>query len=268
MAEADSSRAAAPDEQKLEDVLRLSEVEKAVAEQIVDDAVADKNADEETKPTTSDRDFFHALGGWGALLDIGLPWIAFLVVYWVTDNLSLALGVAVAAAVLVAALRLWRREPLRNIFGGFIGVLVSAYVAKASGKAENVYLPGLLMNAGYGTLYLLTVLLRWPLFGVIYGLITQTGTAWRKDPDMLRGFSRATLVFVGLFSLRLVVQVPLYLTEQVNALGIAKVALGLPCYALALWLGYIVLRASLPPASWAEARDTVTHLLRGNRARR
>lgn len=249
-------------DRNLEDVLRLSDVEKAAAERIVDDELGP------ARPATTDKDFFHALGGWGALLDIGLPWIAFLVVFWVTDNLSLSLGVAVAAAVLVAILRIWRRQPLRNIVGGFIGVLISAYVAKSSGKAEDVYLPGLLVNAGYGLLYLITVLLRWPLFGVIYGLITQTGTAWRKDPDMLRGFSRATLVFVALFSLRLLVQVPLYLAGWVNALGIAKVALGLPCYALALWLAYVVLRATLPPASWDEARDTVTHLLRGGKATR
>lgn len=264
---ADPHQQAGPDQDRgLEDVLRLSDVEKAAAERIVEDAVAEESGP--ARPATTDRDFFHALGGWGALLDIGLPWIAFLVVYWVTDDLSLSLGVAVAAAVLVAALRIWRRQPLRNIVGGFIGVLISAYVAKSSGKAEDVYLPGLLVNAGYGLLYLLTVLLRWPLFGVIYGLITQTGTAWRKDPAMLRGFSRATLVFVGLFALRLVVQVPLYLAGQVNALGIAKVALGLPCYALALWLAYVVLRASLPADKWAEARDTVTHLLRGSAKQR
>ena len=262
---ADPERGRAEVDADPEEVLRLSDVEKAIAEEIVDEELRK----EDRAPEGSDRDFFHALGGWGALLDIGLPWIAFLVVYWASDdNLSLALGVAVAFAVLVAVLRLWRRQPLRNIIGGLIGVLVSAYVAKASGKAENVYLPGLLVNAGYGLLYLLTVLLRWPLFGVVYGLITQTGTSWRKDPDMLRGFSRATLVFVGLFAVRLVVQVPLYLAGEVNALGIAKVALGLPAYALALWCAYIVLRASLPPDSWAQARDTVTHLLRGNRAKR
>ncbi|HEU4948379.1 MAG TPA: DUF3159 domain-containing protein [Kribbella sp.] len=218
------------------------------------------------RPPTTDKDFFHALGGWGALLDIGLPWIAFLIVYSASGHdLQLALIVAVASAAAVAVLRLLRKQPLRNIAGGFIGVLVAAYVANRSGRAEDVYLPGLLVNLGYGALYLLTVLIRWPLFGVIYGVITQTGTSWRKDPAMLKGFSRATLVFVGLFAVRLVVQVPLYLMGSLNALGIAKVALGLPFYALALWLSYVVLRATLPRDRWDEARDTVTHLLRGRK---
>jgi Protein of unknown function (DUF3159) len=240
-------------ESDVADALRLTDTEIAAAERIA----ADRNGD---------RDFFHALGGWGALLDIGLPWIAFLVVYNVSGHdLRLSLLISIGIAAVVTVLRLARRQPLRNVVGGFLGVLISAYVAHKSGSAENFYLPGLLTNAGYGLFYLITVLIRWPLFGVLYGLLTQTGTAWRRDPQLLRGFSRATLVFVALFSLRLVVQVPLYLTDQLNALGIAKVALGLPCYAIAVWLAYVILRASMPADSWAEIRDTVTHLLRPSR---
>ena len=231
-------------------------------------AAADEaeSAKTDAKPATTDKDFFQALGGWGALLDIGLPWIAFLIVYGASDhNLKLALLVAVVSGAAVALLRLVRKQPLRNVAGGFVGVLISAWVANRSGRAEDVYLPGLLINLGYGLLYLLTVLFRWPLFGVLYGVITQTGTAWRKDPAMLKGFTRATLVFVGLFAIRLVVQVPLYLAGSLNALGIAKVGMGLPLYALALWLAYAVLRGSLPSDKWDEARDHVTHLLRGNK---
>jgi hypothetical protein len=218
------------------------------------------------RPKTTDKDFFQALGGWGALLDIGLPWIAFLIVYGVSDHdLKLALIVAIACGAAVAVLRLVRRQPLRNVLGGFVGVLISAWVANRSGNAEDVYLPGLLTNVGYGLLYLITVLIRWPLFGLLYGLITQTGTAWRRDPAMLRGFSRATWVFVALFAIRLIVQVPLYLAGSLNALGIAKVGLGLPFYALALWLAYAVLRGSLPADKWDEARDHITHLLGGGK---
>jgi hypothetical protein len=225
--------------------------------------------DEETKPqkpATTDKDFFHALGGWGALLDIGLPWIAFLIVYAATDhNLRVALLVAVASGAAVAVLRLLRRQPLRNVAGGFVGVLISAWVANRTGDAKDVYLPGFFTNLGYFALYFITVLIRWPLFGVLYGVITQTGTSWRRDPAMLRGFTRATLVFAALFAFRLVVQVPLYFADSLNALGIAKIGMGLPLYALALWLAYAVLRGSLPAEKWDEARDHVTHLLRGNK---
>jgi hypothetical protein len=250
-----------PTDEELVEILR-PELEAAEAE-LTDDK---PDGSTEGRPRTTDKDFFQALGGWGALLDIGLPWIAFLIVYGVTDHdLKLALIVAIACGAAVAVLRLVRKQPLRNVLGGFVGVLISAWVANRSGNAEDVYLPGLLTNVGYGLLYLITVLIRWPLFGLLYGLITQTGTAWRRDPAMLRGFSRATWVFVALFAIRLIVQVPLYLAGSLNALGIAKVGLGLPFYALALWLAYAVLRGSLPADKWDEARDHITHLLGGGK---
>jgi hypothetical protein len=227
-------------------------------------------ADEDSAPVkpeaTTDKDFFQALGGWGALLDVGLPWIAFMIVYAASDHdLKLALIVAVACGAAVALLRLVRKQPLRNVIGGFIGVAFSAWVANRSGKAENVYLPGMILSGVYLLIYGLSVVVRWPLFGALYGVITQTGGDWRRDPDMYRGFNRATLVFTGLFAGRLAIQIPLYLTHQLNALGIAKIGLGLPCYALALWLAYSVLRGSLPADKWDETRDHVTGLLRGGK---
>jgi hypothetical protein len=251
---------------------RRDQVDESLQEKLVEilqpeiEAAATEPPADSKPAQTTDKDFFHALGGWGALLDIGLPWIAFLVAYAATDHkLQLSLIIAVGIAAVIAVVRLIRRQQLRNVVGGFIGVLISAWVANRTGNAKDFYVPGLLTNVGYGALYLITVLVRWPLFGVLYGVITQTGTAWRRDPAMLKGFSRATLVFVGLFAIRLIVQVPLYFTGSLNALGIAKIGLGLPFYALAIWLAYAALRGSLPPEKWDEARDHVTHLLRGNK---
>lgn len=250
-----------------EDLAEVFRPELEAAEVLASESPDAAEAEADKKPaTTTDKDFFHAAGGWGALFDVAVPWLSFLAVYQLSDhNLQLALIVAIGLAAAVAVLRIFRKQPLRNIVGGFIGVLISAYIANKSGRAEDVYVPGLLTNLAYGLLYLITVLIRWPIFGVLYGMITQTGTAWRKDPAMLRGFTLATLVFVGLFGLRLAVQVPLYFAGALNALGIAKVALGPPVYALALWLSYTVLRASMPAEKWDEVRDTVTHLLRGNK---
>ena len=244
---------------KLVEILQPELEAAAATPPAADGQPADKAADSDE---VTDKDFFRALGGWGALLDIGLPWIAFMIVYAASDHdLKLALIVAVACGGAVALLRLLRKQPLRNVIGGFIGVAFSAWVANRSGKAENVYLPGMFLSGGYLAIYGLSIALRGPLFGALYGLITQTGGEWRKDPETFKAFNRATLVFAGLFAVRLMIQIPLYLTHQLNALGIAKIGLGLPCYALALWLAYSVLRGSLPEEKWAELRTHVTGLL-------
>jgi len=203
--------------------------------------------------------------GWaGMLVDIGLPWIAFTIVYAFSDhNLKLALIVAISAAALVGIVRLIRRQPITNVFGGFLGVLISAFTAHRTGHAEDVFLPGILLNAGFGLFYLITLLIRYPLFGLLYGAITQTWLAWRDDPMLFRALNRVTMVFTAQVGIRLAIMVPLYLTDSVNALGIAKVALGLPFYALTLWAAYAVLRGSVTDDKWDEVKENVTHMLRG-----
>jgi hypothetical protein len=51
-----------------------------------------------------------------------------------------------------------------------------------------------------------------------------------------------TWIWVGVFGLRLAVQLPMYIAGAVVALGVAKVAMGLPLFAVGMWLSWLVLR--------------------------
>jgi hypothetical protein len=207
------------------------------------------------------------IGSWvGMMVDVGLPWIAFTLVYGFSDrNLKLALIVAISAAAVVAVFRLVRRKPIASVIAGFIGVLISAWTAHHTGQAQDAFLPGILLNAGYGLVYLVTIVTRYPLFGLLYGVITQTWLSWRSDPDLFRGLNRVTIVFASQVAIRLIVMVPLYLAHNVDALGIAKIGLGLPFYAVTLWAAYAVLRNSMPPEKWDEVKDNFAHMLRGTK---
>jgi hypothetical protein len=50
-----------------------------------------------------------------------------------------------------------------------------------------------------------------------------------------------------LFVVRLIVQLPLYIAGEVVALGVARTAMGLPLFALGLWLTWRLVRRP-PPA--------------------
>ena len=84
----------------------------------------------------------------------------------------------------------------------------------------------------------------WPLMGVLVGPIIGDGMKWRRDPEQVRMFSRMSWIWVGLFTTRLAVQLPFYLAGSLVALGIARTAMGLPLFALGLWLNYLILRRS------------------------
>lgn len=183
-----------------------------------------------------------ALGGWRGIIDSGLPTLVFVVAYLVTrSNLALAVGCALGAGLLIVAYRLIRRQPMRQVLAGFVGVAVSAAFAKFTGRAENYFLPGFLQNAAYGTAFLVSILVRWPLLGVGMGFLTGQRTAWRRIPELRHVYSAASWIWVALFFGRLIVQLPLYFAGAIGILGVVKVVMGVPLYLAAAWFTYRML---------------------------
>ena len=183
-----------------------------------------------------------AIGGWRGIIDSGLPTLVFVVAYLVTsNNLSIAVFTALAAGLIVVAYRLIRRQPLRQVLSGFVGVAISAAFAKFTGRAENYFIPGFLQNLAYGSAFLISIVVRWPLLGVGMGFLSGQRTAWRRDARLRHVYSAASWIWVGLFFGRLVVQVPLYLANDIAVLGVLKVVMGIPLYIAAAWFTYRLL---------------------------
>lgn len=192
-----------------------------------------------------DFDLLEEIGGPQGVADSSIPAIVFVAAYTLGGNrIGFAGLCAIGAGVVIAILRLVRGEALRFALAGFVGVAVAAFLAQRTGRAEDFFLPGLLLNAAYAAGYLISILVRWPLLGIILGPATGEGMAWRKKPPALKAYSRASWVWVGVFTSRLAVQLPFYLTGSVVALGIAKTVMGLPVFALGAWLSYVILKRS------------------------
>ena len=183
-----------------------------------------------------------AIGGWRGIIDSGVPTLTFVCAYLVTSqNLSASVISALGAGVVIAAWRVIRRESLTQIGLGFLGLLISAGFAKYTGKAGDFYLPGLLTNLAYGSVFLISVLVRWPLIGVFLGFFTGQGTLWRKNVIQRRVFAAATWIWVAVFFGRLAVQAPLYFADAVTALGVVKIVMGWPLFLAAAYFTYRVL---------------------------
>jgi Protein of unknown function (DUF3159) len=192
-------------------------------------------------------DIVEAVGGPLGILETSVPATAFAIAYIISGsdtNTSAIVAVAVAAVLTLA--RLIRRQSPRHALTGLVGVAFAAFVATQSGKAENFFLPGLLANAAYAAAFIISVLVRRPLVGVVTGLM-QGDTDWREDPVRMRTYARASWMWAAIFLVRLGVQLPLYLVGAVVALGIAKTAMGIPLFALGLWLTWRMVR--VPPTA-------------------
>jgi hypothetical protein len=207
---------------------------------------------------TTEQLMANAIGGWRGLVDGSLPSAVFLVVFLVTgQQLAPAVWGAVIAGLLIAALRLVRKQSLQQVLSGFIGVAFCAWFASRTGNAEDFYLPGLLINLVYGTVLAISCLVGHPLLGYGVGAATGDVSGWRRVPEQRRAYALATWMFVAVFALRIAVQLPLYLAGAVAALGTARLFMGWPLFALAAFLAYRVIsrarrEAPVPPAEDAE----------------
>jgi hypothetical protein len=183
-----------------------------------------------------------AIGGWRGMIDSGLPTVVFISVYVIVGrDLAPALIAAVVVGVLLAGYRLVRRQQLQQVLTGFLGLAIAAGFSALTGQAENFFLPGLITNIAYGTAFIVSIVIRWPLLGVAMGYLTGEGTSWRSDTALMRTYAAASWIWVGVFFGLLVVQGPLYLAGAVELLGVARVVMGWPLFLAGAYVTYRVL---------------------------
>lgn len=194
------------------------------------------------------------LGGrGGAAVDASLPVVGFLVGLTIaqagewTSPVAWAGGAAVLAAAAVAAVRLAQGRAARAVLFGLLGVAVAALVALYTGRAIDFFLVQVVTNAASALTWAGSIVIRWPLLGLVVGTLLGQRTRWRRDPDLLRGYQRASWAWVAQYVVRLLVFVPLYLTDQVVWLAITRTVLTWPLVAVCVAVSWPLLRSALPP---------------------
>ena len=158
----------------------------------------------------------------------GLPWLAMLS--------------SSALALVFILIRIVRREAPAQAIAGLVAVVASVLLAAFTNRAENNFLPGIYTNIAYGIAFVISLVVRWPLVGVAVGLITKRGHGWRSDKKRFRILFWLTVLWVGMFAIRVAVELPLYFSSNVSGLGVAKLVLGLPLYAPVLVLTWVFVR--------------------------
>ncbi|HEY0260445.1 MAG TPA: DUF3159 domain-containing protein [Lacisediminihabitans sp.] len=189
------------------------------------------------------RSLLAAIGGVRGLIESIVPGLGFLVIYSLTKSLPLSVLIPLALALLFVVVRLVTRTPITQAFAGIAGIAISAVLALITGKPEDNFLPGIVINLVSLAVLLLSVVVRWPLIGIVVGFLTNEGTQWRQDRAKRRVLYLATWLWCGLFALRLVVEVPLYLSHRAEWLAGTKLLLGVPLYAAMLWVTWLLVRA-------------------------
>jgi hypothetical protein len=195
------------------------------------------------------------LGGVRGMVEAALPFVGFTVAWVSSRALYASIGVALGIALVLAVVRLAQHSSLKFVAQAVVPTAIAAVIATRTGRAEDVFLPGILYNGGLAVVSLLTVLVRRPLIGFVIGAALEDPTGWIRDRALVRMSARLTLVLAVPYVLRFVVQLPLFLAGQVVWLAVAKVVLGWPLLLAALFvIGLLLSRGRTPIETSSEPR--------------
>ena len=186
------------------------------------------------------------MGGWLGVIETVLPCVLFGSSFALTGQALIPVVLAGGTSAVFILYRLITRKSASSALIGAIAVGFAAWLAlREGGQAVDYFIPGFITNAVYGSVLLISILVRWPIIGVLVEVLRGHDMSWRKNRKVLTIYSAVTAFWVGFFSLRLIVQLPLYFAGNTELLATARVAMGPPLYALVIVCTWLMLRATV-----------------------
>ena len=190
-----------------------------------------------------------SLGGVRGVIESMLPGLLFVICFVVTRNVQTTVIASAALAVLQVVARLIQRQSIMGALSGLVSVGICLIWVWASHQARDYYMMGFITNAVYGALLAISLIARVPALGLVIESIRKMPTEnfgawlheWLDYKPLKRAYMYVTGLWIGVFALRLVLQVPLYLTNHVVWLGTVRLLMGLPFWALAIWVSYLII---------------------------
>ncbi|PLS30506.1 zinc ABC transporter permease [Bifidobacterium margollesii] len=211
-----------------------------------------------------------AIGGPRGVIESMLPGVVFVVLFVATRDLHLTVIVSAVIAVVQVAARLLQRQSVLGALTGVLAVGICLVWAWLSHDARNYYLPGFLINSFWIIVLAVSLLARIPGIGVLVEFIRNPVTehfrkwlgAWRGDEPLLKAYMIVSGLWIGVFALRLGIQIPMYLTNHVGWLGTARLIMGVPLFALAIWISWLIIATPLHRHRLDERRHAEEEIIR------
>lgn len=209
--------------------------------------VAKRLAGKAAVTNSGELDLLASIGGIRGIAEAVIPALVFLVGFVITTDVWISAAFAVGVALIASIVRLVQKQPALQALAGAVGVGICAAVALLQDSAGGYFVPGFYISAAYGLVFAISMLVKWPLLGLIFGWIRGEGVSWQKNVLRRRKYQLATFFMVLVFVARLVIQLPLYFSGEDVLLGIMRLVMGIPLYALVLWFGWLLSKPTKNP---------------------
>jgi hypothetical protein len=186
------------------------------------------------------------LGGWSGTVIAAIPTVVFVAVNALA-GLRPGILAAVGASLLLAGYRLARRKSVQQALSGLFGVAIAAFIAYRTGQARGYFLFGILTSFGYAGVFVVSLVVRRPLVGLIWEFLdpsprrtTPDGEPipWHRNRLLLRAYDLATGLAALIFLARGLVQYALFKHNSTGWLAAARIAMGYPLTIAAVGFGF------------------------------
>jgi len=145
--------------------------------------------------------FVEVFGGVRGLFDSSLPAAVFVLVRLFAP-LNTAIVAAVVSGLLVVVLRRRRGQSLQQAASGFFALVLAVVISRSTGTGKGFFLPGILITAGSGLVFLVSLLLRRPAVAVALAAFDPRYAPWRELPALRRACVLSTAAWAASFFLR------------------------------------------------------------------
>ena len=183
-------------------------------------------------------EFRTVFAGRNSFLDAILPPILFLLVNGLA-GFQAAMWSALALSMVIAALRIVRKQVLTYALAGVASVGVAIGIVWILGKSEGFFLPSLVSGSMTLLLTIVSLVIRRPMVVWTSFIARRWPLDWYWHPQVRPAYSETTFAWAVFFAARLFLQYSVFQSEDVTLLALTNFLTGWPATILLLILTYL-----------------------------
>lgn len=181
---------------------------------------------------------FRSVTGKVGLLDTILPPVLFLLLNGLAGFEAAMIG-ALGLAIIIAIVRLRRKQSLSYALAGLGSVGLAIALAYFLGRSEGYFLPAIVNGALTVALALFSLIIRKPMVAWTSYLARRWPLDWYWHERVRPAYTEVTVVWALFFALRLFWQVTLFQNSEISQLALVNALMGWPAIILLLVFTYL-----------------------------
>ena len=174
----------------------------------------------------------------GKTLDAIIPPLIFVVVNGYL-GLSIAIIVSLVIALIFFIYRVVSKQSFSYALFGLVGILLAGGFAFVANNATNFFLPDIITNGFILVLSIGSLIINKPIAAYLSHLTRGWTLAWFWRKDIIPAYREVTYMWTAFFLIRTIIQVVLFIGNDVNALLWTSTIMGLPATFLILTISYV-----------------------------